>query len=399
MSRHLTVAGRTDVGRQRRHNEDHVLVKPDLGLFVVADGMGGHNAGNVASALTTTSLCNFFEATGAGAPLPTLAPEEEDVLSEPARRVVSGVRKANHDVFEISSTVQQHHGMGSTVVMAFVPPGANEIHVANVGDSRCYRIRDGIIRQLTSDHSLVCDALQMKPDLTHDELARLPKNIITRALGMRDAVTVDIGSDDMRVGDIYLLCSDGLSGMVEDGEMLEIVRVTEDLDEACELLITMANEAGGTDNISAVLVRVDEVSERELETEDTVDGAELSPPIPLVTMAGGARVASEPPAAGVDEDAEAARHDRTSLDPLELLEAVLRDEGVAGDAAVDSTPDHGGVTPAPPTLRDGGPVIPAPVAVPMAFCNRCGFELFEGNLFCVECGVRIAEDTVRRGIA
>lgn len=360
-----------------------MLVKPELGLFVVADGMGGHNAGNVASALTTTSLCNFFEATSGGAAVPSLGVEDDGLLSEQARRVVAGVRKANHDVFEISSTVQQHHGMGSTVVMAYVPPGSSEIHVAHVGDSRCYRIRGGIIRQLTSDHSLVCDALLMKPDLSHEELSRLPKNIITRALGMRDAVTVDIGSDEMLPGDIYLLCSDGLSGMVDDAQLLEIVSVTEDLDEACELLITLANEAGGTDNISAVLVRAEALPEEPLGTEDTVDG-ELAIPGPSL-------VVSEPPAAL--EDTDPGRGERKSLEPQELLETVLRDDEDAARAYAEVT--QANYTPAPPTLREGGAVIPAPVPVPMAFCNRCGFELFEGNLFCVECGVRIAEDTIR----
>jgi serine/threonine protein phosphatase PrpC len=386
-SPHLTVAGRTDIGRQRRHNEDHVLVKPDLGLFVVADGMGGHNAGNVASALTTTSLCNFFEATGVGAPVPSLGVEDDGLLSEQARRVVSGVRKANHDVFEISSTVQQHHGMGSTVVMAYVPPGSNEIHVAHVGDSRCYRIRAGIIRQLTSDHSLVCDALLMKPDLSHEELSRLPKNIITRALGMRDAVTVDIGSDEMLPGDIYLLCSDGLSGMVDDVELLEIVSVSEDLEEACELLITMANEAGGTDNISAVLVRMDEVPSEAIGTEDTVDGDGLvaAEPSPVAL--------SEPPPGAAFDDTDPGRGERKSLEPQELLETVLREDEEAARAYAEVT--QASYTPAPPTLREGGAVITAPLPVPMAFCNRCGFELFEGNLFCVECGVRIADDTIR----
>src|SRR5690348_1921417 len=132
-------AGLTDVGRQRRHNEDHILVRPELGLFVVADGMGGHNAGNVASALVTTSIDNYFLATAKEEPP---APKPEDAgLADHARRIAHAVRKANRDVYEISSTHQQHHGMGSTIVGIYIPPGRDEIHIAHVGDSRCYRVR------------------------------------------------------------------------------------------------------------------------------------------------------------------------------------------------------------------------------------------------------------------
>ncbi|HVY46345.1 MAG TPA: Stp1/IreP family PP2C-type Ser/Thr phosphatase, partial [Minicystis sp.] len=250
-------AGLTDVGRQRKHNEDHFLVKDDLGFWVVADGMGGHNAGDVASRLTTTSLKNFFEAT-AFEPIPEDLLGDEDMPAgpEPARRLVAGIKKANRDVFVISSTHQQHHGMGSTVVAAHLDD-AGMLHVAHVGDSRCYRLRDASIEQLTRDHSLVNDAIDMKPDLTEEEIARLPKNIITRALGMREEVKVDYRALRVEEGDTYLLCSDGLSGMVPDHQILEIVSLAGDPHEACDLLVTEANEAGGVDNISAVLVRIE----------------------------------------------------------------------------------------------------------------------------------------------
>ena len=250
----LTAHGLTDVGRQRRHNEDHVCVKPEVDLYVVADGMGGHNAGDVASALTTKSLENFFLATET-APIPGTPPEDEIQLAPEARRLVAGIRKANNDVFEISSTYQQHQGMGSTVVAIHFPRDQHLIHIAHVGDSRCYRIRGGVIEQLTRDHSLVNEALALKPDLTPDELARLPKNIITRALGMKGDIKVDIQTCETQQGDLYLLCSDGLSGMVDDEQLAEVLGFTDDLKEACELLIAMANDAGGADNITAVLIR------------------------------------------------------------------------------------------------------------------------------------------------
>src|SRR6185312_11488352 len=215
---HLVHAAVTDVGRQRKHNEDCVLVKAQHGLFCVADGMGGHNAGDVASKLVTTSLGNYFDATAEAGDAHELS-DEYAALVPAARRLVAGVSKANRDVFTISSTHQQHHGMGSTVVTIHLRDGM--VHIAHVGDSRCYRIRDGEMTQLTRDHSLINDALDMKPDLTKEELARLPKNIITRALGMKDVVKVDIKSEPALPGDIYLLCSDGLTGMVPVDEILE----------------------------------------------------------------------------------------------------------------------------------------------------------------------------------
>ncbi len=250
-------AGLTDVGRQRRHNEDFVLVKADVGLFAVADGMGGHNAGDVASKLTATSLSNYFDATRDGATIGEL-PEEYGDLPDAARRLINGVRKANHDVHLISNTHHQHHGMGSTIVAIHADEGGGELHVAHVGDSRCYRIRDGEIEQLTRDHSLINDALEIKPDLTKEELARLPKNIITRALGMKDVVKVDHRTVTIEPGDTFLLCSDGLTGMVQNSLIAEIVGIADSLKDACDLLIAEANEAGGNDNISAVLIRFDE---------------------------------------------------------------------------------------------------------------------------------------------
>lgn len=273
----LVASGQTDVGRQRKHNEDHVLMRGELDLFVVADGMGGHNAGDVASKLATTSLGNFYEATQSGeVPLEGEEEDEHDLPDE-ARRLAAAIRKANSDVFEISSTFQQHQGMGSTVVAVTVNRAAGLLHVGHVGDSRCYRVRDGNIEQLTRDHSLVNDALAMKPDLTEDELSRLPKNIITRALGMKEAVKVDIRSEKLADGDVFLLCSDGLSGMVEDDEILDIINITDDLEEACDLLISLANDAGGTDNITAVLLRLEALEGVPAEEEDDDAEVEVGP--------------------------------------------------------------------------------------------------------------------------
>jgi protein phosphatase len=248
--------GKTDVGRQRDHNEDHFLVQRELDLFVVCDGMGGNNAGEVASALATTSLANFYEATE-GNPLPG-RPHKEDVgLSEAARRLVMGVRKANSDVFEISSTRPEHKGMGSTLVAMHISRETGMVQIAHVGDSRCYRIRDGKIEQMTRDHSLVGDALAWNPNLSEEELARLPKNIISRALGLKRSVEVDVRSEPALPGDAFILCSDGLTGMVKDRQILELFLLADDLPEACDTLIALANEGGGTDNITAIAISIE----------------------------------------------------------------------------------------------------------------------------------------------
>jgi protein phosphatase len=246
--------GKTDVGRQRDHNEDDLLVDTKFDLFAVFDGMGGNNAGEVASALGTRSLRNFFQATDQEA---ASCEESDEDLPESARRLVTGIRKANADIFEISSTHIEHRGMGSTVVSLHLGRDDGLAHIAHVGDSRCYRIRDGAIEQLTRDHSLISDALAWNPNLTQEELARLPRNIISRALGLRRSVEIDLLSEPLLPGDLFLLCSDGLSGMLNDRQILEVVQLSDDLPEICDNLIALANEAGGNDNITALVIKVE----------------------------------------------------------------------------------------------------------------------------------------------
>jgi protein phosphatase len=133
------------------------------------------------------------------------------------------------------------------------------MYIGHVGDSRCYRVRRGELRQMTRDHSLINDYLLAMPDLTEEQRSELPKNVITRALGMQDQVMVDLQSDEPQAGDMYLLCSDGLSGMIGEDEILDILMSTSDLDEACRRLVARANEHGGEDNITAIVVRIDNV--------------------------------------------------------------------------------------------------------------------------------------------
>jgi protein phosphatase len=250
-------AGISDVGLQREHNEDSFVVLKEYDLFVVADGMGGHRAGDVASKLATETISEFFKSTAND---DVTWPFHFDTnLSEEENRLLTGIRVANRQIFERSTRSREYHGMGTTVVGAMFSPRKNRMYIGHVGDSRCYRVRDGNIQLLTRDHSLINDYLLAMPDLTEEQRSELPKNVITRALGMQDQVVVDIQHDDPQPGDVYVLCSDGLSGMVQDEEILKVVAETNDIREAATNLIARANEHGGEDNITAVLIKIEEV--------------------------------------------------------------------------------------------------------------------------------------------
>jgi protein phosphatase len=251
-------SGLTDVGLQRDHNEDSYAVLSEYDLFIVADGMGGHRAGDIASRLATDSIAEFFRSTS-----------QEDAtwpfhfdtsLSEDENRLVTGIRVANRRIFERSIRSRDCAGMGTTVVGALYSRKKNRIFVGHVGDSRAYRVRSFAIEQLTRDHSLINDYLSAMPELSEEQRAELPRNVITRALGMQDSVSVDLMSDEPHLGDVYLLCSDGLSGMLSDEQILGIVLSTTDTDEICRLLVAKANESGGEDNITVLVVRFEDAS-------------------------------------------------------------------------------------------------------------------------------------------
>jgi PPM family protein phosphatase len=264
-------AGLSDVGLQREHNEDSFVVLKEYDLYVVADGMGGHRAGDIASRIATETISEFFRTTA-----------NEDVtwpfhfdtnLSEEENRLLTGIRVANRQIFERSTRSRECHGMGTTVVGAMFSSKKRRMYIGHVGDSRCYRVRDGQIRLLTRDHSLINDYLLAMPDLTDEQKSELPKNVITRALGMQDHVVVDLQHDDPKQEDVYVLCSDGLSGMVSDDDIKEIVLGTIDIREACRRLIERANERGGEDNITAVLIRIEENEDRRASTDGSHDAA------------------------------------------------------------------------------------------------------------------------------
>lgn len=251
-------AGLTDVGLQREHNEDSFIVLQEFDLFVVADGMGGHRAGHVASKLATETIGEFFKSTAND---DVTWPFHFDTnLSEEENRLLTGIRVANRQIFERSTRSHEYRGMGTTVVGAMFSPSKQRMFIGHVGDSRCYRVRKGKIELLTRDHSLINDYLLAMPDLTEEQRSELPKNVITRALGMQDQVVVDLQHDDPVDGDIYILCSDGLSGMIPDQDILEIIGSSpNNISEACRKLIDIANEHGGEDNITAVIIKIEEM--------------------------------------------------------------------------------------------------------------------------------------------
>jgi len=237
---------------KRSHNEDSLKVYRDENLFIVADGMGGHASGEVASQLSVETLTEFFRATA----------EDEEItwpykLDKGRRyaenRVVTGIKLSNRRIFESAARDAKLKGMGTTIVVTYFTE--DQCYVGHVGDSRVYRYRDGELVQLTEDHSLLNDYIKMR-QLTPEEIEAFPhKNVIVRALGMKETVQVDIMNEPSISGDVYLLCSDGLSGMVTDPQMADILSMDGSLDEKCEQLIDSANKAGGTDNITVILVR------------------------------------------------------------------------------------------------------------------------------------------------
>jgi len=230
-------AGRTDPGRIRRRNEDAFVLDPPL--FAVADGMGGAQAGEVASRLAAAAFREYHEADG-------LAPDE---------RVQAIIQEANRRIYERARADSDATGMGTTVTAALLIGG--RVTVGHVGDSRAYRIRNGRLEQLTEDHSLVGD-LMRSGRLTPEEADAHPqRSVITRALGTDPEVDVDTSTVEVQPGDLFLLCSDGLTTMVADEDILGILAAAPTLDDAARELVRAANTGGGEDNVTVVLFRVE----------------------------------------------------------------------------------------------------------------------------------------------
>jgi PPM family protein phosphatase len=249
----IDVAGTTHVGMKRNHNEDNYLLLPEEMVFCVADGMGGHSSGEIASKIAVEEIAEFFRMTSKDHDA-TWPFKMDKSRNYDENRLATGIKLANARIYERAATDLKFKGMGTTLVCIHFAP-SNAVYVGHVGDSRVYFFRDGVLKQLTEDHSLLNDYLKSKK-LTQAEIDAFPhKNVIVRALGMKDTVQVDIGRLDPQEGDIFLLCSDGLSGMVPDNMIQEALSKSEDLEGTAAQLIDMANAAGGTDNVTCVLTR------------------------------------------------------------------------------------------------------------------------------------------------
>jgi PPM family protein phosphatase len=245
--------GRTDVGRRRKINEDSFLVSPEASLYAVCDGMGGHNAGEVASHMAIETLASFVGKSAIEQEI-TWPWGIDANLSFDANRLKTGIRLANARVFQAADNREELTGMGTTVVATIV--SGDVLTIGSAGDSRCYLVRDGELRQLTRDDSWVSAALG-EGILNSDDIEHHPlRNVITKAVGARDSIDLDVLEHKLQHGDVVMLCSDGLHGMLNDQRLATLLLpVPDSLEEATARLIDAANEAGGKDNVTVVLLR------------------------------------------------------------------------------------------------------------------------------------------------
>ena len=239
----LRAAAATDVGQRRQGNEDRYALAPALGLFLVADGMGGHTAGQVASELAAEATVRAVEALQGAS----------STLSE---RLRAAITSANRTIFQTAQGQPEFAGMGTTVVA--ILSDDRRAALAHVGDSRAYLIRAGRIRQLTDDHSIVGELLRRR-EISESAAREHPhRHVLTRALGVRETVEPDLAEITPQEGDLFVLCSDGLTAHVENHEICKVVSDLEDLQESCDELIDLANQRGGEDNITVVIARASE---------------------------------------------------------------------------------------------------------------------------------------------
>lgn len=246
----LEFAAASDPGIVRAHNEDSVIASARLGLVLLADGMGGYNAGEVASGLATSLIERDFEAD-----LETLDESSADDEDSLHRLLYARINRANLVIFEASQSDAMLTGMGTTLVMGLFR-GAR-LTVAHVGDSRAYRWRDGAFDQITRDHSLLQEQIEAGLLTAAQARKSLNKNLVTRAVGVDPVVSPDIRNFDTQPGDIYLFCSDGLTDMVADEKIADTIAANPNrLDETAAALVHLANEGGGRDNISVMLAGV-----------------------------------------------------------------------------------------------------------------------------------------------
>ena len=258
--------GNTNPGRVREHNEDAFYISDIEPMYVVADGMGGHNCGEVASRIAVETIARFYNETAGNEAVDLInrssargrwpfAKRKRSATYEELRLETS-IQEANFKILEAAREDPDKQGMGTTLVSLYFTDGG--LFVGHVGDSRCYRFRDGVLEQLSEDHSLANEYVRMNI-LAREDIEHFPyKNVIVRALGLAEHLQVDVQRFSFELGDSYLLCSDGLSDMLRDQQIADILSAHDDLGEAAETLIDEANAAGGLDNITVILAQVED---------------------------------------------------------------------------------------------------------------------------------------------
>ena len=254
LSTAFTMASSTDPGMVRSHNEDSLAVEPDIGLAVLADGMGGYNAGEVASGIAVAFMCEEVRKA-------LVDTDPSSTEASPMLRAERVLREqstlANTSIFQSSQTQPQYAGMGTTLVSVLFAD--NQVSVAHIGDSRLYRLRGDSFEQITRDHSLLQEQIDSGMISKEDARHSMNKNLVTRALGVDPEVETEVHSYEVLPGDIYLLCSDGLSDMIPEPEIHSTLDTLKaNLQLAADQLVQTANDYGGRDNVSVVLVQVNE---------------------------------------------------------------------------------------------------------------------------------------------
>jgi protein phosphatase len=250
----LEAFGKTDVGRRRKLNEDNLLIDRETHLYAVCDGMGGHNAGEIASKMAIETLHAFIAKSHGEEKDITWPYGLEPALSFEANRLKTAIKLANKRVFKAADNREDYTGMGTTLVAVLV--NDSTLTVGSAGDSRCYMVRGGKLSQLTRDDSWV-SAAWAEGILSSDEIDRHPlRNVITKAVGAKDNIELETSEHKLQPGDLVLLCSDGLHAMIADDAILALLHpLPGSLEKAADALIGAANDAGGKDNVSVVLLR------------------------------------------------------------------------------------------------------------------------------------------------
>jgi protein phosphatase len=255
---HIEAGARTDLGRVRKNNEDFYSIDPALQLYVLSDGMGGEAHGEVASQLAVQTVLTHCRQAENSRATPIFGESSPDV-SERTNRLKSAIHLANRKVFETAATNTEQKGMGTTIVAAWIE--AQRLSLAHVGDSRAYLLRAGSMDQITADHSLVAEKVRVGILTPQEADASEMQSVLTRAVGTNGAVEVDTDEQALLVGDFLLLCSDGLTRMVTDPEIASVLLTSTSAQESADRLVDLANENGGVDNVSVIVLRVAEKSE------------------------------------------------------------------------------------------------------------------------------------------